>query len=103
MEIVDLNASYDLTFNVFCVKRALNKLKYCSKFSNLTASRKTGWFHGKAAVAQLGRAADSERHRPFEAEAVNQLVVGSSPTGGAISPKSYSANFFLTTPAFFLS
>jgi hypothetical protein len=37
----------------------------------------------KAAVAQSGRAADSERYGPFEAEAVNQLVVGSNPTGGA--------------------
>ena len=61
----------------------LNKLKYCSKFSNPIASQKTGWFHGKAAVAQIGRAADFERHKPFEAEAVNQQVVGSSPTGGA--------------------
>ena len=86
MGIMDLNASYDLTFNVFCVKRTLNKLKYCSKFSNHTASQKMGWFHWKAAVAQIGRAADSERHGSFEAEAVNQLVVGSSPTGGAISP-----------------
>ena len=34
-------------------------------------------------MAQSGRAADSEGHNPFEAEAVNQLVVGSNPTGGA--------------------
>ncbi len=34
-------------------------------------------------MAQSGRAADSERFGPFEAEAVNQLVVGSNPTGGA--------------------
>ena len=34
-------------------------------------------------MAQSGRAADSEGLRPFEAEAVNQLVVGSNPTGGA--------------------
>ena len=52
-------------------------------FKSYCVPEKRDGFTNEAAVAQLGRAADSEGHRPFEAEAVNQLVVGSSPTGGA--------------------
>ena len=83
MEGFSVCACANLISDFFHVKSTLNKLKYCSKFSNLTASRKQDGFMREAAVAQSGRAADSERFEPFEAEAVNQLVVGSNPTGGA--------------------
>ena len=57
---------------------------YCNSVTlNLYSARK--FLIYRAAVAQHGRAADSNdlREQSFEAEAVNPSVVGSSPTGGA--------------------